>query len=564
MKHYQKYTVDMNTEVFRTIKGFSTYKVSNYGTIINANTGRVKKWIRNNANHYYVFLTPDGYKNYQKHKFVHRLVANAFMSNPDPINMDCINHIDEDPYNNRLDNLEFCDRAWNNQWGSFKAREIYTKRLLGKLKKVYAINKHTQEVTKFDSLADAAKFTGISREHIGQVVLNQTKHIGGDYVFCSPGQYTKKYAQKLIKNSEHHVYLSKEPIYAINVDTKAVFKFNSFKELGKELHLCYDYAYKYMKDPTLPNSYPYVFCLESQYSEPYIEYLLKVYVPKEKQAIPIVGMNIDTGDIKYFDSIKQAEHMLNNLSIGLYLKGKVKTAKNWVFCKKVEYTKELLQQKAKEAHPKQIPNIIILDCKTGETKEVNTNIPSLAKTYNISPNTIRNQLNNSTLSYLGQQFIYKKDFNESLKKSFMDRYKKCSRGKEVYAINIQTLKITKYSSVTEASKQLNISIARILGNIRHESNQTAGYAFCYETYYSKRYMYQLAYYGKAGKQGFPVSSVDTQGRQKFYATVKEASQDTGISRNNIFRVIRGERNTAGGYSWFKENLDSYLNYLLKN
>ena len=34
-------------------------------------------------------------------------------------------------------------------------------------------------------------------------------------------------------------------------------------------------------------------------------------------------------------------------------------------------------------------------------------------------------------------------------------------------------------------------------------------------------------------------------------------------RNNIFRVIRGERMTAGGYNWFKEDRDKYIRSLVK-
>ena len=34
-----------------------------------------------------------------------------------------------------------------------------------------------------------------------------------------------------------------------------------------------------------------------------------------------------------------------------------------------------------------------------------------------------------------------------------------------------------------------------------------------------------------------------------FNSVKEASRKTSIVKTNIYRCIRGERNTAGGYKW---------------
>ena len=49
-----------------------------------------------------------------KQGLLHRLVAEAFIPNPD--NLPCINHKDENPLNNRADNLEWCSYKYNNEY----------------------------------------------------------------------------------------------------------------------------------------------------------------------------------------------------------------------------------------------------------------------------------------------------------------------------------------------------------------------------------------------------------------------------------------------------------------
>ena len=83
----------------------------------------IKKQTPHKDGHLMVMLSKEGQnKNCQ----VHRLVAETFI--PNPYNLPVINHKDEDPTNNRADNLEWCTIAYNNNYGTVKERLSKSKR----------------------------------------------------------------------------------------------------------------------------------------------------------------------------------------------------------------------------------------------------------------------------------------------------------------------------------------------------------------------------------------------------------------------------------------------------
>lgn len=112
----------MVSEVWKTIDNFETYQISNYGNVKSLNYHRTGKEkflnLNTDKNGYrYVIL----YKDKKPHTFkVHRLVAQAFIDNPD--NLPQVNHKDENPANNYAENLEWCDCTYNNNYGTHKEK----------------------------------------------------------------------------------------------------------------------------------------------------------------------------------------------------------------------------------------------------------------------------------------------------------------------------------------------------------------------------------------------------------------------------------------------------------
>lgn len=121
---------------WRPIKNFEgLYEVSNTGLIKSLHCGKekiLKQVIRsNNYPYYFIGLLKNGERKYFA---VHRLVAQAFISNPN--NYEQVDHLDGNKLNNNVDNLEWVtpkentNRAWN------KGLAKYTEERKEKLSKI--------------------------------------------------------------------------------------------------------------------------------------------------------------------------------------------------------------------------------------------------------------------------------------------------------------------------------------------------------------------------------------------------------------------------------------------
>ena len=144
----------MGKTIWKQVKGFEDYQVSNMGEVRNKD-GKVLHQIDNGRG--YKFVRLRGWKSQRKF-YVHRLVAFAFI--PNPLGKPCINHIDNDPTNNRYDNLEWCTHLENMQWSFQQGRNVRTETWLNNLhtsqkpmyKAVRGVNIYTGEIIEFERL----------------------------------------------------------------------------------------------------------------------------------------------------------------------------------------------------------------------------------------------------------------------------------------------------------------------------------------------------------------------------------------------------------------------------
>lgn len=180
---------NLPNEIWKPIECFEElYHVSTCGRVksLNYNHTKQEHILKPSISKGYlrVCLSKDG-KHYMK--FVHRLVAEAFL--PNPLNLPCINHINEDKTDNRLQNIEWCDVAYNNSFGSRIERIAKANTNNPKLKalkndpnKSKAVLQYSLDGTfikEFPSAQEVKRQLGFSQGNISTCCLGKRKQAYG-------------------------------------------------------------------------------------------------------------------------------------------------------------------------------------------------------------------------------------------------------------------------------------------------------------------------------------------------------------------------------------------------
>lgn len=131
-------------EIWKEIQGFEgEYAISNKGNVKNLKSGRILGGGYNK--HGYRFIKLKG-----KEYTVHRLVALAFIPNPD--NLPEVNHIDERKDNNDISNLEWCTASQNQRHSAHqKSCKINQLTLDGELVKAWESSMQIERETDYNA-----------------------------------------------------------------------------------------------------------------------------------------------------------------------------------------------------------------------------------------------------------------------------------------------------------------------------------------------------------------------------------------------------------------------------
>lgn len=167
------------TEIWKDIEDYEgLYQISNYGRVKSLDynhTGRVKELAprANRGGYLYINLYNKGIR---KTHVIHRLVARAFIDNPNDYPV--VNHKDCNKQNNHASNLEWCTISQNTKHaydnGLINTRDIIIKASKANKKPVRCITTSKE----FESAKEAEYIYGVSHSNIAACCKGKRKSAG--------------------------------------------------------------------------------------------------------------------------------------------------------------------------------------------------------------------------------------------------------------------------------------------------------------------------------------------------------------------------------------------------
>lgn len=209
----------LTNEIWKVISHHKWYEVSNKGRVKSNkfNKERILKAGTNSSGYNFVVLEGTSY-------LVHRLVAEAFISNP--YNLPIINHIDKNINNNCVENLEWCDVRYNNLYSGCKER------LREQAKHPVVRIDKDNNIKEYDSIKSAAADLDCLPMVVSDAVLNNRTLFGYIFVYKSEYNPNVKYIVKDRRNGD----FAKE-IEVLDITTYKTTVYKNIRTAAKELEL---------------------------------------------------------------------------------------------------------------------------------------------------------------------------------------------------------------------------------------------------------------------------------------------------------------------------------------
>lgn len=170
-----------NEVEWRQVLEHPNYEVNNLGQVRHKQRRQILKPRSNNSGYQYVNFKVNG-KN--TNFAVHRIVANAFIPNPNGYSE--VNHINYDKNDNRVENLEWVSSSQNKKHAYLKEENHKSR---GKIVEQYSLN--GDYIKSFDSVSEAANEFGCCVAAISNCCLGRTKSSQGYRWKFAEGSTTK-------------------------------------------------------------------------------------------------------------------------------------------------------------------------------------------------------------------------------------------------------------------------------------------------------------------------------------------------------------------------------------
>lgn len=153
------------------------YSISDDGMCFSYRSNRYLKPQRFSGKKYWYYtLCKDGARTKYK---IHRLVAEAFI--PNPLGLPQVNHKDEDPSNNKVNNLEWCNANYNVNYGTRNKKT--SEKMLGNrnapMKKVEQLTLNGEVIKEWESISEASRALHLQTSGITRACQGKINSSGG-------------------------------------------------------------------------------------------------------------------------------------------------------------------------------------------------------------------------------------------------------------------------------------------------------------------------------------------------------------------------------------------------
>lgn len=317
---------------FRKIPGVEGYLVSNNGLVLESRTNTLIK--QTNSNGYIVvpikqkFTVNDKVLTKLVVYPVHRLVALAWVDNPDPVNKTDVNHIDGVKYNNYYKNLEWVTTAEN----TIHAHENNLSSASKQRTKCRIRDFETGEVIEFDGQNEATRHMGFDAPVNRRTLLPKMygRLIKGRWEFRPEGDdrpwFYETRKNKVLSRYRLTVKKPDGSIEEFYDKTDVVKKFKLYNLAGNSFLNIYKFLIR-----EFPN---FQFIFEDAY-EDYNH--LTAPIPKSKLNIsenrPLIAYNRELGYAMVFSSSRKCSEILGiNRKLLYHFIDELKEIKGWLIC----------------------------------------------------------------------------------------------------------------------------------------------------------------------------------------------------------------------------------------
>ena len=217
-------------ELWKRIEDFPGYWVSDLGRVYSSiSDSFIQGSPVGRLGHIDLSLRRNGKRH---HRYLHRLVAEAFI--PNPWNLPIVRHLDNDPSYNCVDNL-----AWGTDYDNVQdcirsdrfryfTREDIEKANSARRTPVTAVDLRTGEEVEYASQQEASRDLGICQGSINRVLRGRSTNADGYYFY-----YTNDPERIDVSNYKYSRHFA--PIRAINLETGDCYIFRGQTQAAKSL-----------------------------------------------------------------------------------------------------------------------------------------------------------------------------------------------------------------------------------------------------------------------------------------------------------------------------------------